>query len=171
MQDIDPSDEEFGLVSKSELKRQMTKLQKLGEELVNLSAADLAKIPMDEQLSEAIALAHKIRNKREGHRRQLQFIGKLMRTRDAKPLQEALDRVKGLDAQSKAAFHQLEQWRNQIVEQQDDAINTFIEKCPQADRQRLRQLARQARKEMEKQGAPKAKRELFKYLRYLSQES
>lgn len=171
MQDYDPSDDDIEFVSKSELKRHMAKLQQLGEELVKLSAADLAKIPLDEQLSDAIALARKIRNKREGFRRQLQYIGKLMRSRDEEPLQQALDRIKGLDAQSKADFHRLEHWRDQIVSEQDSAINAFVAEYPHADRQRLRQLARQAKKEAEKQATPKAAREIFKYIRELSGES
>ncbi len=156
-------EEEIIWVSKSEMKRDMEELQKLGEELVGLKPAVLEKFPLSEDLREAIADAQRFKN--EARRRQLQRIGKLMRYEDPEPIQAALDKVRNKHSQATAALHKLEMLRDRVVEEGDKAIDDVMELYPEADRQRLRQLARQAAKE-KKAGKPaKSYREIFQILK------
>ncbi|MFY2509774.1 ribosome biogenesis factor YjgA [Vibrio pectenicida] len=161
-------DEEIIWVSKSELKRDMEELQKLGEELINLKPSVLEKFPLSDELAEAIKDAQRFKN--EARRRQLQYIGKLMRFEDPEPLQAALDKVRNKHSQATAALHKLEQLRDRIIAEGDDAIADVIELYPLADRQHLRQLARQAVKEKKASKPAKAYREIFQVLKALSDE-
>ncbi|MCG9598430.1 ribosome-associated protein [Vibrio sp. Isolate25] len=161
-------EEEIIWVSKTEMKRDMEELQKLGEELASLKPSVLEKFPLSEDLAEAIKDAQRFKN--EARRRQLQYIGKLMRFEDPEPLQAALDKVRNKHSQATAALHKLEQLRDRIVEQGDEAIADVMELYPQADRQRLRQLARQAAKERKAGKPAKAFREIFQVLKELNDE-
>ncbi|GGO71276.1 ribosome biogenesis factor YjgA [Bowmanella pacifica] len=163
-------DQEFEGKSKTQLKNEMQDLQQLGLKLVGLGPAALAKIPLDGELSDAINLAKRIDRKKEGYRRQLQFIGKLMRTRDVEPIQQALDLLENKHQQATAQFHKLERLRDDIVEQGDSAINQAIELYPDLERQKLRQLSRQAQKEAQQNKPPKSSREIFQYLRQISEQ-
>ncbi len=165
---IDNEEEEHLYVSKSQLKRESQALQTVGEELVELPAAKLAKIPLPEELAEAIALARKIKA-RGGLKRQLQYIGKLMRNIDAEPIIEALDELKSAASRETARFHRLEQWRDRLVAEGDTALGALLEEYPQADRQHLRQLIRNAQAEAAKNKPLKSAREIFRYLRELSE--
>ena len=156
-------EEEIIWVSKTEMKNDMTALQKLGEELVGLKSSQLSKIPMPEDLLLAIKDAQRFNM--EARRRQLQYIGKMMRTIDPEPIQAALDKLRNKHSQNTAVLHKLEQMRDRIVEQGDDAINDAMVLYPEMDRQRLRQLARQAKKEKEANKPPKASREIFQILK------
>ncbi|MDX2481553.1 MAG: ribosome biogenesis factor YjgA [Desulfuromusa sp.] len=150
--------------SKSELKREMTELQKLGEELVDLPSAKLEKIPMSELLKDAVMLARRLKN-REGKRRQLQYIGKIMRTIDSDAIRQKLESFHHQSQSFRQALHQLEQWRDQLIEEGDPAISELLQIHPQLDRQQLRQLIRQAKKEASQNKPPAASRKIFKYLR------
>lgn len=156
--------------SKTQLKKESEALQKLGEELVNLTEAWLAKLPLDEELAEAIQIARKINRKKDGFRRQLQFIGKLMRNRETASLAAALAKLKAPQQQATQAFHLVEQSRDAILQQGDPAIQQLLQQYPDLDRQKLRQLSRQANKEKQQNKPPKAARELFKYLKEQLQE-
>lgn len=159
-------EEEIIWVSKTEMKNDMTSLQKLGEELVALKPAALAKFPIPENLAIAIKDAQRFKN--EARRRQLQYIGKLMRVIDPEPIQAALDKYNNKHAQATIILHKLEQLRDKVVEEGDSAIEEVMELYPQADRQRLRQLARQAAKEKSANKPPKASREIFQIIKELS---
>ena len=159
------------IVSKSELKRQSEELQKLGEALVNLSAAHIATIPMDEELEDAVMLARNINRKKDGFRRQLQFIGKLMRSRDVSDIEAAMARLTHQHQAQNAAFHALEKAREDVINKGDEAIQRLVEEHPQLDRQKLRQFHRQVKKEREKNSPPKAFRELFQYLKEMIHEA
>ncbi len=150
--------------SKSELKREMTALQKLGEELVNLPAAKLEKIPMDELLEEAVMLARRLKN-REGKRRQLQYIGKIMRNTDSEAIQQKLESFHHQSQSFRQAQHKLEQWRDRLLNEGDAAITDLLNTHPELDRQHLRQLIRQANEEASQNKPPAASRKIFKYLR------
>lgn len=151
--------------SKSELKREAERLQKVGEDLVALSAAQLATVEMDEELADAVRLAQKIKNKKEGYRRQLQLIGKLMRQRDISVIIEGLARIVNQHQAANAALHTLEQTREAIISEGDAAIQRLMNEHPHLDRQRLRQLRQKIHKERAAQQAPRAFRELFQYLK------
>ncbi|WP_428775528.1 ribosome biogenesis factor YjgA [Vibrio sp.] len=161
-------EEEIIWVSKSEMKRDMEELQKLGEELVNLKPAVLEKFPLSDELFAAIKDAQRFKN--EARRRQLQFIGKLMRNEDPEPIQAALDKIRNKHSQATAVLHKLENLRDRVVEEGDAAIVEVMELYPQADRQRLRQLARQANKEKQANKPAKAYREIFQILKELNDE-
>lgn len=161
-------EEEIIWVSKTELKRDMEELQKLGEELASLKPSVLEKFPLSEDLAEAIKDAQRFKN--EARRRQLQYIGKLMRFEDPEPLQAALDKVRNKHSQATAELHKLEQLRDRIVEEGDSAIADAMDLYPSADRQRLRQLARQAAKEKASGKPAKAFREIFQVLKALNEE-
>ncbi|WP_461517395.1 ribosome biogenesis factor YjgA [Porticoccus sp.] len=150
--------------SKSAVKREMTALQKLGEELVNLSPAKLAKIPMPEQLAEAVMLARRLKN-REGKRRQLQYIGKIMRVIDSEAIQQALESFHHDSLAFRQHFHRLENWRDRLISEGDRAMEDLLVDMPELDRQHLRQLIRQAQKEASQNKPPAAARKLFQYLR------
>lgn len=152
-------------VSKSELKRLSAERQKLGETIVGLSAAHLDTIPLDDDLSDAIAIARRINRKKDGYRRQLQFIGKLMRQRDVTDIEQALDKLVNKHNSENAAFHRLEKARESIIDGGDKAIQSLIESHPDLDRQKLRQYQRAIKREREKNAPPKAFRELFQYLK------
>ncbi|MEZ9230086.1 ribosome biogenesis factor YjgA [Vibrio amylolyticus] len=158
-------EEEIIWVSKTEMKQDMDALQKLGEELVALTPAMLKKIPMSEDLADAIKDAQRFKN--EAKRRQLQYIGKMMRTIETEPLQAGLDKIRNKHSQATAELHKLEGLRDRVVEEGDSAIADVMDLYPSADRQRLRQLARQAAKE-KKAGKPaKSYREVFQVLKEL----
>jgi len=158
-------EEEIIWVSKSEMKRDMDALQKLGEELVALTPNGLAKIPLDEDLLSSIKDAQRFKN--EARRRQLQYIGKVMRSIDIEPIQAALDKLNNKHSQMTVALHKLEQKRDRLIENGDSMINAIMVDHPEADRQHLRQLVRQANKEKAQSKPAKAYREIFQYLKEL----
>jgi ribosome-associated protein len=143
--DIEDEDDEIIWVSKSEIKRDAEELKRLGAELVDLGKNALDKIPLDADLRAAIELAQRI--KMEGRRRQLQLIGKMLRQRDVDPIRQALDKLKNRHNQQVVVFHKLEQLRDRMVDGSDEAIEEVMNLWPDADRQQLRSLVRNARKE------------------------
>lgn len=134
--------------SRTELKRESTELQKLGEDLLTLRA-DLSKsLDLPEKLSEALADARRITNF-EGKRRQMQFVGKLMRQLEPDTLtavRAALQEQHQGSAKQTLALHQAEQWRDRLIAQ-DEAFGDWIQQFPGTDTQQLRALIRQARKD------------------------
>lgn len=156
-------EEEIIWVSKSEIKRDAEQLKKLGESLIGLNAVNLAKMPLQENIREAIELAQRLRL--EARRRQIQYIGKLLRSVDPEPIQEALDKVENRHNQQQALLHKLELVRDQLVTQGDGALSTLIEEYPALDRHHLRQLIRAAQKEKQANKPPKNYREIFQYLK------
>ena len=165
MEETDNELPEYRGPSKSQLKREITALQELGEELVGLSRERLAKIDMPERLRDAILDAQRI-TKHEARRRQMQYIGKIMRDVDAGPLREALDELKGLSAAANARQHHLENLRTRLMED-EAAFGDLAREFPAADIQHLRQLRRNAQREAEQGRPPRAYRELFRELREL----
>ena len=156
-------DEEIIWVSKSEIKRDAEHLKQLGANLIALNAAHLEKIPLDDNIREAILLAQRL--KLEARRRQIQYIGKLLRNVDPEPIQEALDKVENRHNQQLALVHKLELIRDQLVSQGDVALNPLLDDYPELDRQHLRNLIRAAQKEKEANKPPKNYREIFQYLK------
>ena len=162
--DIDQDEPEY--VSKTQLKSESKALQKLGESLVNLGAAALEKIPMDDELEDAVNIARRI-NKKE---RRLSpstpvywqthtFAGCL------KPIEQALFEIQNSHQRATQQFHQMENTRDNLLNEGDDAINELLNEHDHLDRQKLRQLVRAAAKQKEQNKPPKAARELFQYLK------
>ena len=158
-------EEEIIWVSKTEMKTDMDALQKLGEELVGLKPSVLDKFPLSEDLAQAIKDAQRFKN--EAKRRQLQYIGKVMRNVDPEPIQAALDKIRNKHSQATVELHKLEQLRDRVVAEGDAAISDVMDMYPEADRQRLRQLARQANKEKAANKPAKSSREIFQILKEL----
>lgn len=150
--------------SKTQLKAESLAIQKVGETLVSLGVAALEKIPMDDELKEAVLLAQRINKKKDGYRRQLQLIGKMMRHRDIQPIELALQELQMTHLKSNKQFHQVEEARDQVLKG-DDGINALMNDYPDLDRQKLRQLSRQAKKQQEQNKPPKAARDIFQYLK------
>lgn len=160
-------DEEIIWVSKSEIKRDAEELKRLGAELVELGKNSLDKIPLDERLRTEVELAQRI--KKEGRRRQLQLIGKLLRSIDVEPIRVALDKLNNRHNQQVALFHKLEMLRDRLIEQGDEAMSDVIALYPEADRQQLRSMIRNAQKEKTSNKPPKSARQIFQYLRELAE--
>jgi len=131
--------------SRNELKKQMQDLQELGEAVAALPVDRLDKLPIDERLRDAIDELRRTRSF-EGRRRQLQYIGKLMKSEDPAPLREAVASYRVGSATDTLALHQAEYWRDQLLAG-DDALQKWVEAYPATDIQQLRSLVRSARKE------------------------
>ncbi len=163
--DFDAIDEK---PSKSERKREMQALQEVGERIVKLSDGEFATIPLDGELLTAMTLARRLKTG-EGLRRQMQFIGKLMRHADTAAIELAMQDLENGRALHNQRFHQLEQLRDTLLTEGVNAMDKVLEPYPQADRQHLRQLIITAVKEREQEKPPAAARKLFKYLRELAE--
>jgi ribosome-associated protein len=136
--------------SKTDLKRESTELQKLGEALLTLRADLMQTLPLPEKLADAIGEAQRITNF-EGKRRQMQFIGKLMRGLDPQVLQAVRDALEGQrkgSAQDAQALHDAEKWRDDLIAR-DEAFENWLAAHPGTDTQQLRALIRQARKDVQ----------------------
>ncbi|MFT4101365.1 MAG: ribosome biogenesis factor YjgA [Burkholderiaceae bacterium] len=149
--------------SKSQRKRDMHSLQALGEELVALPPHRLASVPLAERLREAVEMAQRIKS-REGRRRQLQFVGKLMRDVDPQPIRHALDLLSGDSRAATALMHQAEHWRTRLLDE-PEAIAEWLRDHPQTERAALAGLIDAARAEMAQGQAGRRYRELFRLLR------
>lgn len=161
--------EEVGPPSKTQLKAEADEKQALGEALLTLRADLMARLDLPDKLRDAIADAKKITNF-EGKRRQMQFIGKLMRPLDPEPIREAINEQLNGSADLTLALHLAEQWRDKLIAD-DAALGTWLEEHPRTDSQQLRALIRQARKDAkpEKPGEAarhgKSYREIFQLVR------
>ncbi len=152
--------------SRSSQKRDAEALQALGEQLVGLSAERLAQVPIPDALRDAIEEAQHIKS-RPAHKRQLQFIGRLMREVDPAPIREALDRLTTHGAAAAAALHRIERWRDRLLAEGDEALSDLADEYPEVDRHHIRQLVRNAHKELRENRPHHSARALFRYLREL----
>ena len=155
------------LISKSQVKREMQALRDLGRKLVDLPLVSLNKFDISESLYDSIILAHGL--KREALRRELQHIGKLLREEDDVAIQQLLTQISQPQRDEIKAFHEIEQWRDKLLDGDDDVINQAVSRFEDADRQHLRQLVRNARREREQEKPPKSARLLFQYLKDLQE--
>jgi ribosome-associated protein len=164
-------EQEYERPSKSELKRQMNELQKLGEELVAEPRDRVKRVPMPDDVKDAILMCQTITN-HEGRRRQMQFVGKKMRTLDEEEvaaIRRTIDSWKGLSKADTAALHALERRREKLLAD-DNALTVLLSEHPELDVQHLRTLIRNARKEQAENKPPKAFREIYQILKDLSKK-
>lgn len=159
MEDGNDADE----VSRSQKKRDVEALQKLGAALVDLPAAKLDALALPGELLSAVRDAQRIRS-HEARRRQMQFIGKIMRRVDPGPVRAALAGVAGQSAAARAEQKRLEGWRERLIGD-DGALTAYAAAHPGADLQALRTLIRNARRELAESRPPRAQRELFRMIR------
>jgi ribosome-associated protein len=175
---VDPSwNDPFGAQepereSRGEKKRRAEQLERLGASLVDLPEPKLSRVPMPDDLRAAVQEARRLQprsgtSSRGGYRRQVQLIGKIMRTLDAEPIAAALEAMKGEDAPSAVSFRAAERWRDRLIDEGDEALAALVVEHPLADRTALRQLLRQAQKEKASGKPPHASRSLFRLLKAL----
>lgn len=154
--------------SKTQRKKQMTALQDLGAELLTLSDSQLASVPLPESLRDAVLEARRITDF-EGRRRQVQYVGKLMRLVDPEPIRSRVDAFKASSREETTFLHEIERWRERLIED-EAAFAGLLDAYPHADAQHLRTLARNARRERAENRPPRGYRALFKALRSLLEE-
>ena len=153
--------------SRTQNKNEARALQKLGEQLVELSPEQLDNIDVSDDLRNAVIVAGKIKS-HGARRRQLKYIGTLMRDIDPEPIRNALENIRLGDHQKIRAFKKVEKLRDELKQGNSALIEEILNNCPDAERQRLRQLARNARNEYEAGKGVKSSRILFRYLRQIS---
>ena len=169
MRGTDPETGEFLGPSRSEQRREALDIRSLGEKLVALAPAHLAKLPIPEDLLEHIHDTQRITS-HIAHKRQLQFLAKQMRRESDETLDAIRDAMEvGGDAAKRetALLHKVETWRARLLDDGDVALGELLADYPTADRQHLRQLVRNAGEERAKSKPPHAFRELFRELREL----
>lgn len=149
--------------SKSQLKRDMHRLQKLGESLVALKPAQVAEIPMSDRLRAAIEESWRL-TQNEAKRRHMQYLGKLMRHEDEAQLQKAIDGFHAGSDENTRRLHLAERWRERLLAD-DAAITEFMSEYPGAEAQHLRNLVRNCRKDMAQERNSGYSRKLFRYIR------
>jgi ribosome-associated protein len=168
----DEFEPEYDRPSKSELKRQSNELQKLGEQLIAEPRDRVKRVPMPDEVKDAILMCQTITN-HEGRRRQLQYVGKMMRTLDEEEvavIQRTIESWKGASKAETAALHALERRRDKLLAD-DKALTQLLEEHPELDVQQLRTLIRNARKEQAENKPPKAYREIFQILKDLGKKA
>jgi len=154
--------------SKSQVKRELHALQDLGERLTTLKADMLARLPLTDGLRKALEEAPK-HTAHAARKRHIQFIGKLLRDQDLDAIHTLLDQIDSSTRQYNERFHALERWRDRLTGEGDAALEPFVALYPDADRQHLRGLIRQAHHEAARNKPPSAARKIFKYIRELDE--
>lgn len=150
-------------VSKSERKRAATHLQKLGQRLAEFKPDEIAELQLPARLTDALADYRRFPSF-EAKRRQLQFVGKLMRDVDIEPVLALLDRHDGQSAAAQYEFRQLERWRERLISE-PEVLTEYLHEHPDADRQKLRQQLRRVSQARDEAQRKIATRELFRLLR------
>jgi len=164
MTDYDDIQEEDLPPSKSALKREMLALQELGQALMKLPEPHFNRMPLSEDMREAMALYKRLKHN-EAKRRQLQYIGKHMPREAVDDIQAALDEIENENKRFRQHFHQLEQQRDSLIQGSNEDLTHFLDQYPELDKQQLRNLVRQAQKELSQKKPPAASRKLFRFLR------
>lgn len=170
MKHLDHDDQDENIKSRSQIKREMEALQILGKKITELKPAQINEVPMGEDLRAAIDLYRNNITHKEARRRQMQYIGKLMRAEDAEAIQAVLDKF---DSSSKAyaqALHEVEVWRERLIQEGKAVLTEFVETFPQAEVQKLRQLIRNAQKEQQQDKKTGAGKKLFQFIKQLQDD-
>lgn len=165
-------DDDLEFISKTKLKAEAEAQQMLGKKLLDLTKDQVIKLNLDENLHEAILEAKRLTSN-GAIKRQLQYIGRLMRTADIEPIKEKLAGWEGKNNVENARFHALERWRDRLIEEaatsKSDVLQEFVTQYPQAEIQKLRTLIRNANKEKAANKTLKSSRELFKLIREITE--
>lgn len=160
-------DEEY-YVSKSDIKRELQELKDLGKELVELPVKDLDKLNLSERLYEQVIKAHGM--KLGALKRQVGFIGGLMVDEEHQQIKQHLDKIRQAHNGETKQFQQIEEWRDQLLVGDNEIMSVLRNQFESFDIQHVRQLVRNANKEMTQNKPPKSARLLFKYLRQCQEE-
>jgi ribosome-associated protein len=164
MQDDDQTE-----ISKSQRKRDLDELKKLGMDLLEFSDDALCQLLLPEVLLEAFRTARRITSN-NARKRQMQYIGKLLKDVDDTPLRKAVDARNHQHLTHTSEFHLIETLRDKLITEGEPALSEVLALYPRTDRQHLRKLIRQARNEQQTRQPPRASRLLFRYLRELQEE-
>jgi len=154
--------------SRTQLKKEAVALQEKGAQLTRLSRDQLSHMELPTELMAAIEAFWKMKS-HGARRRQLQYIGSVMRDVDVTRIEQGLLEIEQGAYRQARAFHRLESWRDRLVDGDDDLMAAILAAHPHADRQRLGQLVRSSRKERAKNAPPRSARNLFRYLREISE--
>lgn len=160
--------EDDDFISKTRRKKQMTELQDIGAALVKLSREHLARLDLPEELREAV-LECKRFTKHEAIRRQMQYIGRIMRGIDAGPIAAQLAALQAPSRKDTALFHLAEKWRTDMLSD-EKAVDRFVHAFPEADPHQLRRLVDAARAERGAEKSPRNFRELFHVINAIVQD-
>jgi ribosome-associated protein len=163
------ANEEEAPLSKTRRKQQMEELQALGEDLVEMSTERIKTIGLPEELRSAVSDARRMTRHDEARRRQMQYIGKIMRNVDVEPIRAALALVRGESASETARLHRLERLRTDLLAD-ETVLQVIATDYPTVDLQHLRSLRRAALKEHGQNKAPRSYRAIYQLLKDLEQE-
>jgi ribosome-associated protein len=155
---------ESEIISKSQRKRDAQELKSLASELIGLSSSQLANVPLDTNIREAVQEARKIRSNVAG-KRQLQFIAKQLRRIETKSIRETIDSFQNKARARTSRQHLVENWRDFLLESGDTALGKLLEQRHKADGQAIRQLIRNAQHEASSGKPPAASRALYRLMR------
>jgi ribosome-associated protein len=159
-------EEEIIYVSKSELKRDAQQYQQLAIDLAAMSNKQREKLPLSDDLVEAMVVADKIRAKSEAYRRHINYISKTLRSTDnVEDIEAAIELMLNKNNQADVLLNKIETIRAELIANGDNQINALLEQYPELERQKLRQLVRQAAKEAKAEKPAKGYKELFQYLK------
>lgn len=159
-------EEEIIYVSKSELKREAQEFHQLGSEIAKMGKKQRERLPLNDDLKEAMVVADKISNKSDAYRRHLNYIAKTLRTvENIEEIKAIIDVMLNKNNQAEVMIKKIEQLRSDLIEQGDDLINETIEQYSALERQKMRQLVRNAAKEVKAEKPARGYKELFQYLK------
>lgn len=158
-----------GEKSKTQIKREVLELKDLGKQLVELPEKTLQKLPLSESFLDAVLQARRF--SRGALQRQLRYIAGLVPNEDVDAIRKALDELRQPHYRQVREFQQLEQWRDRLLTGDETLLNELAQRFPQAERQHIRQLVRNASREREQNKPPRSARALFQYLSELNSGS
>ncbi|TDQ37525.1 ribosome biogenesis factor YjgA [Thiopseudomonas denitrificans] len=156
--------------SKTQVKREFLALQDLGARLAGLKPDILNRLPLNDALLKALEESPR-HTKHIARKRHNQYLGKLLRGHDVEAIQSVLDNFDSASREYNNRFHQLERWRERLLDEGDDALQELMLEYPDIDSQHLRGLIRQAQHERAREKPPLAARKLFKYLREMAEQN
>lgn len=161
---IDESLEEE-LKSKTEIKREMHQLQDFAQRLIEMSKHQRSRLPLSDDLKDAMVLADKITNKHEALRRHIRHTAKILLETDLEPIHQAIEVMANKHQQETAKFIRLESLRDDLITQGNSAVEALIAEFPNIERQKIKQLIRNAAKEKKAEKLGKHYKNLFTYLK------
>jgi ribosome-associated protein len=172
MRGVDEESGEYLGPSRSEERREALAVLELASKMIEQNDSRISQLPMSAELVDLTLISKKITSQ-IARKRQMQFLAKQLRRQDEEVLvaiRAALDFDKNISRQETASLHRVEAWRDRLVEEGDAALAELLNEYPSADRQHLRQLARNAKEEKLKNKPPHAFRDLFRELREMMSE-
>lgn len=155
--------------NKSQIKRDMAVLFELSEEMAELSSTQLNFLELPENIHKAVVEVSGMPHK-GARKRLLKYITGLLHKIEVEPILEKMARIKNKSAHAVREHHTIERWRDRLIAGGNEALTELLDEYPQTDHQRLRQLLRNAQKEVESAKPPKSSRLLYRYLKELFQE-